>query len=884
MVKSLFSSKKLFTSFKYEWLAFGIALVALMLVFFIQRLTPFGNQNLLISDMGTQYLSFFTNSYHAIRVGNFQLYSFSQSLGGNLLPLIAYYLLSPFNILMFLFPSAADIPMALSLIIILKIAAIAWTMTYFLQRHFRQKNWESAVFGLMFAMSGFVVVYFFNIMWLDALVWLPLVINGLDKLIDTGKTTSFFSWLTISILTDFYLGYMTCWFALFYFGYRFYAAKRTEQLTVKQAGSRFIISGVLSVGVSAVILLPTFLGMLKTAKTQNNWHNFLPRAEFGLRFFSQLAIGATSYQQRLQHAPTIFCSTLAIVLLAAFFLNQRINRKIRQRSLMFLLLLLGSLWLRTTNTIWHLAQKPAGFVFRNAFFVSFFIILLAYQGWKANSFQNLSSKRRKFLLSGYLLLLIVGWLASQKKSLVSILNFSNSGSVIIANKFFASLSVLGLACGLVILNIYLLKFQSQKPVRFCLLGITIVELMFNFNLYLARIPFGNQKNYQFAYRLEEHQLKRLTQPHQMLFRIDNQNTLINTAYQEAYNNYNDPMLFGFHDINYYSSTLNNAMRKTLYSLGLFSRNQRRISSFGLTRVTDLLLGVRFAAKFSPDHQVVEFSSGFIGMGFAIPSKTLSLKLQEANFSALANQEKVLQSLKKQKDGYFEKPQILQSRYSNTLQPSYPTQIKLTLRAKKTGPIYLENLTRSGLDYNSIKVDDHRITHTDENLDGFRSVQYLGTFKANQKLVLTFAARNVATLKNIRIKTLDALAFNHLRQQLSQTSVQLHYHSTGWQTRLTAIPKAHNHSYWLYLAIPDDSGWTASNGQHKLKIKRVLGSMMALKVPRNTDKLSLTYHVPGLILGIWLSIGSLILYLIWISATKRKLMIGGDDRFVSKKRL
>lgn len=866
----MFSKRRLFNSCKHEWLAFGITLLVVILIFWAQGLTPFGKQNLLISDMGTQYLSFFTNSYHAIRTHDFQLYSFSQSLGGNLLPLVAYYLLSPFNIIMFFFSNAADIPTALSVIILLKIATIAWTMTYFLQHHFRQKCWESSIFGVMFALSGFVVVYFFNIMWLDALIWLPLVINGLDKLIDTGKTTSFFCWLTVSVLTDFYLGYMTCWFTLFYFGYRFYVSKQSKQLTFGQASSRFIFSGVLSVGSSAVVLWPTFLGMLETAKTQNSWRNFLPHAEFGLRFFSQLAVGATSYQQRLQHAPTIFCSTLAIALLGAFLLDKKIDWKIRKRNLLWLLLLLGSLWLRPTNTIWHLAQKPAGFVFRNAFFVSFFIILLAYQSWRKSSFQNLSSKRRRYLLLTHLLLLTIGWIASQRKSLAKILAFDNNHLETLPAKFFSSLDILWISLGLVLLVYYLLKFQSQKNFRLFLFGITVLELMFNFNLYLARIPFGNQRNYQFAYQLEDQQLKRLTQPHQMLFRIDNQNTLINTAYQEAYNNYNDPMLFSFHDINYYSSTLNNSLRKNLYSLGLFSHNQRRISSFGLTRVTDLLLGVRFEAKFSPNHQAVEFSSGFIGMGFAVPARLLNLKLQHSNFSALVNQEKVLQSLKTRKDNYFKTAKVLHEQHFDTLQAKYNNQFKLTLKAKETGPVYLENLTRHGLNYNSIRVNNHRITHTDENLDGFRSIQYLGTFKAGQKFSLTFSGKTATLMQQLRIKSLNSQAFNQLRQHLSQNAVQLHYRSTGWQTKLTTHVKRHSRSYWLYLAIPYESGWKVNNGRQNLKVKRVLGSMMVVRVPKNTTKLTLVYHVPGLILGILLSLGMMILYLIWAKLARKRL--------------
>lgn len=109
-----------------------LALVIMSMVFTVKGVTPFGSHNLLISDMGGQYLSFFTAYRHALLEHNFQLYSFSQSLGGSAVPTVAYYLLSPFNLLILLFP-AASLPTGLSIIIMVKIAMIAVTMTWFLE-------------------------------------------------------------------------------------------------------------------------------------------------------------------------------------------------------------------------------------------------------------------------------------------------------------------------------------------------------------------------------------------------------------------------------------------------------------------------------------------------------------------------------------------------------------------------------------------------------------------------------------------------------------------------------------------------------------------------------------------------------------------------------
>jgi uncharacterized membrane protein YfhO len=44
--------------------------------------------------------------------------------------------------------------------------------------------------SLAFSLSGFVVSYNLNLMWLDSLILLPLLLDAIDKLETKGNTTS----------------------------------------------------------------------------------------------------------------------------------------------------------------------------------------------------------------------------------------------------------------------------------------------------------------------------------------------------------------------------------------------------------------------------------------------------------------------------------------------------------------------------------------------------------------------------------------------------------------------------------------------------------------------------------------------------------------------
>ncbi|ETY74425.1 YfhO family protein [Lactiplantibacillus fabifermentans] len=815
-----------------------MALAVSSVVFWLAGITPFGTHNLLISDMGGQYLSFFTAYRHAFLTHNFQLYSFSQSLGGNAIPTVAYYLMSPFNLLIIAFP-AAQIPTGLTIIIIVKIAAIAFTMTWFLQRHFQTNTWATALFGLAFSMSGFVALNYFTIMWLDALIWLPLVILGLDHLMATGHPAQFFWWLWVSIVTDYYLGYMTCLFVIYYFVYqlfeskapttRFWASVRQR----RQMVTRVVVTAVLSGLSTLFLLIPTGLGMLQTAKSSEKLSNYLPLPQFSLDFLSQLGLGANNFTTRLQHAPTLFSTTLVALLVIAFFTLPKINKLQKKHAAWLLVALFLSMEIKTFNTMWHMFQRPAGFPYRQAFFVSFVLIMLAFQAWQAHP-RDLSTRWR-FGVPGILAsLLVIGWL-------------SNLGAA-----KHLSLTTLALSLAYVAVTAIILFMTTRKLRQLLLTGVIATELGGNFLISMRHSPFGNQTAYQTLYQAEDRQMAAVNDPDGQLYRVENENTLINQAYNynTKYRNYNDPMLFNFHDTNYYSSTFDNQTRLTLKSLGLYSKNVRRVSSEGMNAVSEMLLGIKYSVHLNANGSAKTTTvASHVGMGFLTNDTFAKLKMQ-AN-SALVNQEKILQAIQPSATPYFAKATIAKDAVTyESSAKTYRYLHHVTLKVNASGHLYYDD-THGTTKYSTFRVNGQLVTPK-VNADGHIVLRDLGTFKRGQTVTLTFKTTKPTLSVHQHLASLNATKFKQVYQGLQANEFVPHYQANGVKTTVTGTVNNRNHAKWLYVAIPYEKAWTVTVNGQRVTTKKVLGGLTAIPVTTGQNKVKLSYDVPGLTTGIIIS--------------------------------
>ena len=197
--------------------SFLIAFLVLTLVLIITGSTPFGNNSIVVSDFRDQYITFI-NYFKTIFYGNNNfLYTFSGTLGTNMLNLSAYYLISIFN-LTTIFVSSKYMYTFLTLIVLVKLSLSSTTFMYYLNKKngFKKINY---LFAISYGLMSYNMAFYFHIMWLDAIILLPLVILGIEKIFKNEGSSLYIFALGLTIMSNYYIGVIVCLFSVIYFIY-----------------------------------------------------------------------------------------------------------------------------------------------------------------------------------------------------------------------------------------------------------------------------------------------------------------------------------------------------------------------------------------------------------------------------------------------------------------------------------------------------------------------------------------------------------------------------------------------------------------------------------------------------------------------------------------
>ena len=352
-------------------LSFLIPLLVMLASFAAVGVAPFGDKTILISDMSTQYVEFFC----ALKNGDL-FFSWSKALGTSYIGVFSYYVSSPLSLLTLLAPNEA-MPVGLLLLAVLKIALAGLGFALFARRRFPVPG-AAVVFGAVcYALMSYNAVYAICIMWLDAVIWLPLILLALERILAGRGAGPFIAALTVCFISTWYISYMVGIFCAIYLCARLCVLRPERDALVKALG-RFFGGAACALGLTAWLWLPTFLAMFDGKFSGGNVdYDGLLACTPG-KLLEQLWTGR--YGSIAYGAPPyIFCGTAALVLAAAYFLQKRFSRREKLANAGVLAVLAVSMLLSPLDKVWHLFQRPNWFPFRYSFVVSFFLVYLAVQ-------------------------------------------------------------------------------------------------------------------------------------------------------------------------------------------------------------------------------------------------------------------------------------------------------------------------------------------------------------------------------------------------------------------------------------------------------------------------------------------------------------------------
>ena len=119
----------------------------------------------------------------------------------------------------------------------------------------------------------YVIVYFLNIMWLDGLIFMPLILIGVHKIIETKKIRFFIIFLTIMFISNFYLSYMIGIFTFIYFIAIYINRDDTSKKGFKnflRYFFKFMLGAIIAALISCILLIPAYFSLKNGGGLESN--------------------------------------------------------------------------------------------------------------------------------------------------------------------------------------------------------------------------------------------------------------------------------------------------------------------------------------------------------------------------------------------------------------------------------------------------------------------------------------------------------------------------------------------------------------------------------------------------------------------------------------
>ncbi len=867
---------------KYLLICFATPALITLLMYICFQVYPIGEASVLVLDLNGQYVYFFEGLRDILLGDGSLLYSFSRALGGEFIGIFAYYLSSPFSLLVALFPKE-NITEALLLMFILKAGACGLTFGIYIEATRKRNRIATVLFSTMYALCGFAVVMQHNTMWTDNLIFLPLVMLGVENIIKYGKYKMFIICLSMAIFSNFYIGYMMCIFVFIYYFYYYFACSpeernpRGERLHFIKSSGRMALFSVITIAICAALLLCTYYS-LTFGKTTFSSSNIRPDQKFDwLDLIPKLFIG--SYDTvRPEGLPFLYSGTLTLMLLPLYFVAPHVKAREKIASGIVILIFLASFNFSTLDLFWHGMQRPNWLNYRYSFILCFFAILLAYKG-----FEKLREIGYKKLIPVSATLCII-LLLLQKQEYENVHDFAT---------IWLSLGIIAIYLG-VLRGVASERFDINRPAALVLCILVCTEMfgggLLNMNSLGLDVVYSTRTSYRTFIDGLTPSVEAVKEADPTFYRMEK------TVHRKT----NDNFSLGMNGLSNSTSTLNSETIKLLNAYGLSSKSHWS-KYLGGTPVLDTIFGVKYVIAERNDEEILELYretdygdddytvwenpyAMSIAAGVSKDLRKLSSTdylsapaLMNATVTAMLGEKETVEVFRPTNTSIY-------ASCDNCVRTSIAGHIKYTPQdtARTSRFTFTINVDSEDVIYMFIPTEYLRECYV--YINGLKNGSYfgnesdriveIGSFEVGETVTVSLEILDEAAYlqeTESYFYYLDSKTFTEKAPLLSESAFMIHEYSDD---RFEGTINVKKGDELIYTSIPYDKGWKVYADGKEVETEKLIDGVIGFELSSGEHHLEMKYRPDCLYLGSFVSVSGLIAFgAIWFC-----------DEYMRKKRL
>lgn len=834
----------------YVLVTFFVAFVMMTLSFANAGMYPFGENQIMIIDSWHQYYPIFQELHAKLTEGGSLLYSWQTGAGTNFFLMIAYYAMSPLYFLSVFFPKEA-LREVMLFATILKIALAGAFFSYYIRKLFKKDDLSVTFFGLLYAFSGYLMGFYWDIMWLDCVALLPLIALGMHYAMFKGQFKLYVVSLTIAIMSNFYIGYFVCEFILLYYFILYFTHPHESGIKplIRQV-LRFGAYTAMALGMAAIVLVPVTLGMKMAYGYASGDPTAMETYQSLLDIFNNLLFNAPPTV--VDGLPNIYSGMLSLFLLLLYFVTPTIPTKHKIIHAGFIAFFFFSFNINYLNFVWHGFHFPNQVPYRFSFVLSFVILTLAYQTYTQLS--SLSTTTITKVTAAFLFYLVVS-----EKLYTEGFDFK---------VFYASMALLVIYSG----TILLFRHGKISTAVFAVILCYVIIGEASLTAIHATEAAGSsgRKDYPVQQEAVQAALEHLRETDPDFYRM------------EIFKTYsvNDSLLYSYPGISQFSSTANSKFNTYAKKFGISADpGSNSILYLPNTPITNGLFAVKYmlskhdaiplpnaayeVINEEPDLKVLK-NKFSLPVAFMVKDAIQTLNLNA--MSPFAKQETMANLAIGGNDTFYENIPVATESYTNmerTKQDYISYSYKNLDTSQKGSGTLTFTIPRKGQAYaymlNQSKTVTLKWNGKSETYETPRGViMDLGIVEKDTSVELSFEVPAAETgYFNMQVVLFDEVTYAEAYAKLIDESLDVYAFD---DTSITGTIDVKEDGL-LYTSIPYEKGWSAMVDGVKTEITAYKDALITLPLTQGTHVVQFNYIPAGFISGAAISLTSLLAFIL-----------------------